>query len=141
MDSIISFSSRDKLFFSLISRVERNRNYLPISNFLWIIVTKKLLSSLGNGWFLRLLVSCHLFSPPSIWKSPWEAAWQDDRSIFIEKSGERDPCLSFSKIDNGSHVFNSILLCYYLLCDISLIIYLPTSIRKKRIKKLFTIQI
>ena len=53
-------------------------------------MTKKLLSSLGNGWFLRLLVSCHLFSPPSIWKSPWEAAWQDDRSIFIEKSGDRE---------------------------------------------------
>ena len=46
--------------------------------------------SLGNGWFLRLLVSCHLFSPPSIWKSPWEAAWQDDRSIFIEESGETE---------------------------------------------------
>ena len=87
-------------------------------NFLWIIVTKKLLSSLGNGWFLRLLVSCHLFSPPSIWKSPWEAAWQDDRSIFI---GER-PVLVISKIDNGSHVFNSILLCY--LWGMGLIIYL-----------------
>ena len=141
MDSIISFSSRDKLFFSLISRVERNRNYLPISNFLWIIVTKKLLSSLGNGWFLRLLVSCHLFSPPSIWKSPWEAAWQDDRSIFIEKSGDRETrACHFQKL-------TMVLTCstQFFYATTSYVTwawsYTCSSIRKKRIKKPFTNQI